>query len=148
MPLKNARGHLDQLMNAVADRDQVNKLRLSLVAGINRLNNLVRVGAFRRYRGESPPEGLEGEVLSVPRPDTVEISVGADDGVRKGHKFVVTRPSSGGKYVGLIKVCNSVNSRTVRYRPDKSLLNDRIQKGDHVKAKAQKVAIRPRIRRR
>ncbi len=50
-----------------------------------------------------PPEGLEGEVTAVPRPDVVEISVGADDGVRKGHKFVVTRPSTG-KYIGIIEV--------------------------------------------
>ena len=47
---------------------------------------------------------LEGEVTAAPRPDVVEISVGADDGVRKGHSFVVTRPSTGGKYIGMIQV--------------------------------------------
>ena len=59
--------------------------------------------------------------------DVVEISVGADDGVRKGHQFVVTRPSTG-KYIGIIEVIQvdypqprrlpsrQVESRTIRSR--------------------------------
>ncbi len=125
----------DQLMNAVADRDRVNKLQLSLVAEINRLNNLVKWAQIPpNAMAKSPPEGLGGEVTSVPRPDVVEISVGADDGVRKGHRFVVTRPSSGGKYVGMIDVIQADSPNRAVCRPDKSSLNDQIQKGDRVQA--------------
>ena len=63
----------------------------------------------------------------------VEISVGTDDGVRKGHKFVVTRPSTG-KYIGIIEVIHADSPNRSVCRPDKASANDQIQKGDHVKA--------------
>ena len=46
---------------------------------------------------------LQGEVTDARNHDVVEISVGADSGVRKGHRFVVTRPSTG-KHIGIIEV--------------------------------------------
>ena len=79
------------------------------------------------------PAGLEGEVTAVPRADRVEISVGYDDGVRKGHKFMVIRPSTN-NYVGDIEVIQVNYPNRAVCRPDKSTLRLPIQKGDHVKA--------------
>ena len=69
--------------------------------------------------GKIPPAGLRGEVTAVPRPDVVEISLGADDGVRKGHQFVVTRPSTG-KYIGMIEVIQVDYPNRAVCRPDKA----------------------------
>ena len=78
----------------------------------------------------------------MPRPDVVEISVGSDDGMRKGHKFVVTRPSNG-KYIGIIEVIQVDDPSRAVCRPDKATQNDQIQKGDRVQAYIPKV---PRLK--
>ena len=73
----------------------------------------------------------------MPRPEMVEISVGYDDGVRKGHKFSVTRPSTG-KYIGDIEVIQVNYPNRAVCRPDKSMQRDQIQKGDYVQANLTK----------
>ena len=121
-------------MNAVAERQKLEKLQRELAAQIIKMKEALEYTKVRSERqGKNPPAGLEGEVTSVPRPDVVEISVGADDGVRKGHQFVVTRPSTG-KYIGMIEVIQVDYPNRAVCRPDKSLQSDQIQKGDHVKA--------------
>jgi len=122
----------DDLMNAVAERQRLEKLQRELADQITKLRDLQQYGKVDPKA--DAPRGLEGEVLSVPRPETVEISVGADDGVRKGHQFVVTRPSAGGKYVGVIVVTSVDFPNRAVCRPDKSRQTDQIYKGDHVKA--------------
>ncbi|MGO9108993.1 MAG: hypothetical protein ACLP9L_07150 [Thermoguttaceae bacterium] len=130
---KNLVHTTDELMNAVAERDRLEKLQRELVTQIQRLNDLVKWAKITPTDlAMYPPEGLEGEVTSV-ADDVVEISVGADDGVRKGHKFSVTHPSNG-KYVGVIEVKRVDYPNRAVCRPDKAMLNDPIQKGDHVKA--------------
>ena len=124
----------DDLMNAVAERQKLEKLQRELATQIMKMKEVLAYTktALDNFKNASP-EGLEGEVTSVPRPDVVEISVGADDGVRKGHKFVVTRPSTG-KYIGMVEVIQVDFPNRAVCRPDKSSLSDQIQKGDHVKA--------------
>ncbi len=125
----------DQLMNAVAERDRLEKLQQALAAQILELNRLVKWAQITpNDLAQFAPSGLEGEVIAVAPPDAIEISVGADDGVRKGHRFVVTRPSSGGKYVGEIVVSRVDYPNRAVCKPDKAMLNDQIQRGDHVKA--------------
>jgi hypothetical protein len=124
----------DDLNAAVVQRQKLEKLQRELVDQIEKLKRIAQyVHASEADLVKTPPDGLEGEVVSAPRPDVVEISVGADDGVRKGHKFVVTRPSTG-KYIGLIEVIQADYPNRAVCRPDKSSLSDQIQKGDHVKA--------------
>ena len=53
--------------------------------------------------------------------------------MRKGHRFVVTRPSTG-KYIGIIQVIQVDYGNRAVCRPDKATQSDQIQKGDHVKA--------------
>ena len=125
----------DDLQTAVNEKARLEKLQVGLAKQIIELNSLVKT--FKITLGDlnkTPPTGLEGEVLSVPRSDIAVISVGADDGVRKGHKFVVTRPSAGGKYIGMIEVYQADDGNRCVCRTDSKSLNDQIQVHDHVKA--------------
>jgi hypothetical protein len=126
----------DELMNAVAERGRVEKLERELSEQLIKAKEALQWNktALENYKDKNPPFNLQGEVTSVPRPDTVEISLGADDGVRKGHKFVVTRPSVG-KYIGVIEVTRVDYPNRAVCRPDKQSLSEQIQKGDHVEAK-------------
>jgi len=124
----------DDLQNAVNERAKLEKLGAQLAAQINQLKQLAQYFKLtQNSMAKTPPTDLEGEVTSAPRPDVVEISVGADDGVRKGHKFVVTRPSTG-KYIGIIEVIQVDYGNRAVCRPESKSMNDQIQRGDHVKA--------------
>ena len=126
----------DLLMNAVAEKQKLEKLQRELAFQINKLKIALQVNKAPEDILKTPPADLEGEVTAVPRPDFVEISVGADDGVRKGHKFVVTRPSTG-KYIGKIEVIQADLGNRAVCRPDKASMSDQIQRGDHVKAETK-----------
>jgi uncharacterized protein YhaN len=74
------------------------------------------------------PPTLHGKVLAVNRDNMVEVSLGADDGLRTGHTLEVYR---GDKYVGRVEVLQSTTDRAVA----KVLTGFRkaaIQKGDDV----------------
>ncbi len=126
----------DALQNALNEVRRLEKLQRELVAQINQLKVVLQFNHIPPVILKTPPVGLEGEVTAVPRRDTVEISVGNDDGVRKGHKFVVTRPSTG-KYIGIIEVINADSPNRAVCRPVPGSQNDQIQKGDHVKAETK-----------
>jgi septal ring factor EnvC (AmiA/AmiB activator) len=83
------------------------------------------------FKAKSPPPDLQGVVTAVPRPDVVEISIGSDDGVRKGHKLEVVRVGAGKSYVGRIEVLETTPDRAI-CRPSKDLQRSQIQKGDRV----------------
>jgi predicted nucleic acid-binding Zn-ribbon protein len=124
----------DDLMNAVNERQRLEKLGRELAGQKVKMEEALKYYKLSAdgYQDNGPPP-VEGEVTSVPRPDVVEISLGADDGVRKGHKFIVTRPSTG-KYIGMIVVIQVDYPNRAVCRPDKEQQLDQIQKGDHVKA--------------
>jgi hypothetical protein len=131
---KNLVSKTDDLMNAVAERQKLEKLQRELALQVMKMKEtLAHFKIDENFKATTPPAGLEGEVTSVPRPDTVEISIGADDGVRKGHRFDVTRPSTG-RYIGKIEVIQVDYPNRAVCRPDNKSLSDQIQKGDHVKA--------------
>jgi len=134
---KNLVDTTDKLMNAVAERERLEKLQRELLAQIVKIKEVLQYAKVTANdMARNPPEGLEGEVTSVPRPDVVEISLGADDGVRVGHRFSVIRPSTN-KYVGMIDVVKVDYPNRAVCRPDKQMQNDQIQKGDHVYAKTR-----------
>ncbi len=76
----------------------------------------------------APPE-VNGEVLVVNQPtNEIEVSIGYDEGIRKGHFLEVTR---GGRYLGKVRVTKTAADRAVA-----EILKDyrlgTIQKGDRV----------------
>jgi hypothetical protein len=81
---------------------------------------------------KDPPAGLTGEVIAV-RQGEVEISLGYDDGIHKGQRFAVTRPSTN-HYIGDIIVYDVQYPNRAVCRTDPSMMREQIQKYDNVKA--------------
>lgn len=77
------------------------------------------------------PINLTGIVLKLGDRDLVEISVGKDDGLRKGHIMQVYR---GDTYIGQIKIMEVAPDRAVG-QIDKDLKRGQVRKGDHVTTK-------------
>ena len=74
------------------------------------------------------PPRLEGVVLDVNSRDLIEISVGSDDGLRKGHELEISR---GDKYLGRIVIVDAFPKRAVgEIVPE--LRKGRIRRGDRV----------------
>jgi hypothetical protein len=83
---------------------------------------------------QAPP--VDGHVLAVKTNGKVEISIGADDGLRKGHKLEVYRiTSSGSTYVGRIEVMETEPRRAVCSVDSKIPLSSEIKNGDNVTSK-------------
>jgi hypothetical protein len=85
---------------------------------------------------QDPPPNVEGKVLSARRgkrsgKEFIEISIGSDDGLLKGHNLFIYRIAEGGKYLGKINIVYVAPDRAVgtvilRAR------NGSIQRGDNV----------------
>ena len=84
------------------------------------------------YKSKQPPHPLEGVILAVTEPNVVEISLGEDDGLRKGHKMEVVRMGGGpASYVGRLEVMRLEPNRAVcRVVPE--MLKSPMQRGDRV----------------
>ncbi|GAB4128460.1 hypothetical protein [Thermopirellula anaerolimosa] len=85
---------------------------------------------------DQPPQ-VEGVVLAAPGNNLVEISLGSDDGLAKGHRLEVFRLAGGeGKYLGRVEV--------IRTEPDRAVCQivpeynrGPIQQGDRVASKLE-----------
>jgi len=85
------------------------------------------------YHEQAPP--VEGVVMAVPGNNLVEISIGADDGLMKGHRLDVFRLGNGeNKYLGRIEVIRTEPERAVcQIVPEYQ--RGPIQEGDRVASK-------------
>ena len=83
------------------------------------------------------PPIVDGKVLEVGATGFVEISLGADDGLRKGHVLYVVRQSAGvNKLVGRIAVTQTQPDRAVcKILPE--FLQTPVQREDDVRSKLQ-----------
>lgn len=78
-----------------------------------------------------PPSDLKGVVLAVGGDQSVEVSIGRDDGIREGHKLDVYR---NGSYLGRIEIRSVVEDKAVgKIIP--AFRKGYIQAGDRVSAK-------------
>jgi phosphoglycolate phosphatase-like HAD superfamily hydrolase len=86
------------------------------------------------YSDKQPPD-VSGLVLAVRNGGYVEISIGADSGLRKGHSLEVYRTtSSGSSYVGRINVTETTPDRAV-CKVDPKFQQSDIKNGDSVTSK-------------
>jgi hypothetical protein len=86
------------------------------------------------YEDIQPPPN-DGVVMAVKNGGVVEISVGGDSGLRKGHKLEVYRVTSNGStYVGRIEVVETTPDRAICKIDPKLRISD-IQNGDRVTSK-------------
>ncbi|QDT38498.1 hypothetical protein [Stratiformator vulcanicus] len=88
----------------------------------------------------SPPPIVEGKVLNIARPERtagsefVDVSLGSDDGLKRGHTMYIYRASDGGKYLGKVVLTDVGADRAV----GKVILkpkNVTIERGDNVTTK-------------
>jgi chemotaxis protein histidine kinase CheA len=127
----------DEVNNLANERVALEKRMLQLTEELGKAraaNNWAGVNPNGPYKEKSPPAGLEGLVTAVTGQDMVEISIGSDDGVMKGHKFEVVRMAGGtANYVARIEVIQTTPDRAV-CRVDIKMQRSPIQRGDRVLA--------------
>lgn len=119
---------------AVAESERVKKRQVELSQDLAKAMEVLRkfglVPVPEKYR-DTPPV-VEGLVLAVPQQDLIEISIGEDDGLLKGHKLQVVRVQGGRKiYVGRIEVVRTDYDKSVckidpNYRQSPVQVNDRV----------------------
>jgi hypothetical protein len=85
---------------------------------------------------EPPPTTVEGEVKETRKLDSngtefVEITIGTDDDIRKGHELFVYRANGEAKYLGKIRITNVWPDKAVGTVVQKNK-NGTIKKGDKV----------------
>ena len=123
----------DDVHNAVAERQRLDKINQTLIQQLAEVKECI--GYFKidlkNYKAKDPPAGTRGQVTAANRPDMVEISLGSDDGIRKGHKLEVVRVDGNSTYVGRIEVIETSPDRAV-CRPVPNMLRSPIQRGDRV----------------
>jgi hypothetical protein len=88
---------------------------------------------------QDPPPNITGVVLAkrageTGRSDLIEVSLGSDDGLSRGHDLYVYRNHGEGKYLGRINIVYVTPDRAVGALLEKSR-NGVIQEGDHVTSK-------------
>jgi TolA-binding protein len=114
------------------------------------LNNYAILEKFIRIKGfdadpkelaglAEPPPVVEGVVLNTKKggrngSELVEIGIGSDVGLAKGHKLFVWRADGKGKYLGTIRL-DMVDYRTAVGVVIDSSKNGEIQRGDNVTTK-------------
>lgn len=83
------------------------------------------------------PPVVEGLVTAVAGDGLIEISIGADDGIRKGHQLEIYRLNgTSNTYVGRVEVQRTAPDRAV-CKTIPSYMKSQIQKGDRVASKLQ-----------
>jgi Na+-transporting methylmalonyl-CoA/oxaloacetate decarboxylase gamma subunit len=94
----------------------------------------------KKYKGKNaPPPNVEGLVFNSRKNDKsgvvyVEITIGSDDGLDKGHDLYVYRRSGRGKYLGKIRIIFVTSDRAVGQLVERAK-NSQIMKGDNVSTK-------------
>lgn len=126
----------DEVHLLADERIQLNKRNLQLLQDLNKVREVLRYLGYANEKLDIksllPPHPLDGVILAVQNPKVVEISLGADDGLRKGHKLEVVRVGGGvNNYVGRIEVVRTTPNRAVcRVIPE--MLKMPMQRGDRV----------------
>ncbi|MCA8985139.1 MAG: hypothetical protein R3C12_22620 [Planctomycetaceae bacterium] len=138
----------DQVYNLTVERDNLvgkNKIlteELAFLRKVVRNNNLETDPRIYAAQNDPPPV-LDGLVITATENakgsvDMVEISIGGDDGLLKGHKLFVYRtglqPGEAPKYLGQIELVFVDSDHAVGMVIEKAK-NGIIKRGDHVTSK-------------
>lgn len=119
----------DQVHQSQGELKRLEERRVQLAGEIAAQRSVLNAhGLSKDTPVDGIPPRVQGKVLAVNRDDLIEISLGADDGLRTGHTVEVYRAST---YLGRVEVINTSADRAV----GKILPNFRkgaIQKGDDV----------------
>lgn len=127
----------DELHQTVNEKEQLRKRAEDVSKDLAKAREALRyhdIDEKSNYKSKSPPR-VDGIVLATPGKGLVEISIGSDDGLRKGHRLEVYRVSGGSStYVGRVEVVKTSPNRSV-CRIDSKFQNGRVMEGDRVDSK-------------
>ena len=127
----------DELHQAVNDKEQLRKRMADVSNDLAKAREALRyfdIDEASDYKSKVPPR-VDGLVLATPSANLVEVSLGSDDGIRKGHQLEVYRTSGGvSTYVGRVEVVKTAPDRSV-CKVDPKYQNSNMVKGDRVASK-------------
>ncbi len=129
----------DELHQAVNEKEQLRKRAQDVSKDLAKAREALRyfdIDEDSDYKSKTPPR-VDGVVLAVPGDKLVEISIGSDDGLRKGHRLEVYRVSGeSSTYVGRIEVVKTSPARSV-CKIDPKYQNSQVREGDRVAAEIE-----------
>lgn len=128
----------DELNQAVNEREQLRKRTEEIGKDLVKARGVLRKHDLDENKDySSRPPTVDGVILATPGAGVVEISIGADDGLIKGHLLEVYRTSGGqSTYVGRIEVVKTAPDKAV-CRIDPKFQNSNMMKGDRVASKIE-----------
>ncbi len=127
----------DELHQTANELTALKATNVTLVQDLQKYKDLARIMNVANVDValQKEPPALNGKVLSVNGAGLIEISVGSDDGLKKGHRLEVIRGGAAGQtYLGRVEVVETVPERSVcKIIPE--FQKGAIQKGDYVASK-------------
>jgi hypothetical protein len=125
----------DELNRAVNDKELLRKRTAELAKDLAKADEALRWNGFQDknsdYKNKNPPK-VDAIVTSVNGDGLIEISLGSDAGLRKGHQLEVYRINGGqSTYVGRVEVVKTDPSKSVckvdpKYQTSNIMVNDRV----------------------
>jgi len=105
----------DQVHQREIDVKRLKGEKNDLAADTTRMRDLLRANDINP---DGDPSGLlprvSGQVMAVVGGDSVELSIGSDDGLKKGHQLEVFRAQAGqNRYMGRVEVVETAPDRAV-----------------------------------
>jgi hypothetical protein len=126
----------EELHEATNEKDLLKKRTDELAKDLAKADTLLRKFGLDKNRDYSgvPPK-VDGLITATPGTGLVEISIGADQGLIKGHRLEVYRAGAGqSTYVGRIEVVSAAPDRAV-CKIDPKFQNANMMVGDRVASK-------------
>ncbi len=128
----------DELNQAANEKDLLRKRTEELAKDVAKADQVLRkFGLDKNKDYSNVPPTVDGIITSTAGSGLVEISIGSDQGLMKGHKLEVYRIGGGqNAYVGRIEVVRTDPSRAV-CRIDPKFQNSNMMVGDRVASKIE-----------
>ncbi len=126
----------DQLNQDANERKLLQDRLSGLTADFAKAKEALDILNIKDWRGQGwkdkrPPD-VDGRVLAVRGSGLIEISIGSDSGLRKGHRLKLVRYGEGGNsYVGEAEVVETYPDRSV-CKVDPKFQNSDVRTGDRV----------------
>jgi predicted nuclease with TOPRIM domain len=128
----------DELNQAANEKDKLKNRTDELAKDLAKADQLLRKFGLDKNKDYSDvPPIVEGVVTATPGAGLIEISIGADQGLIKGHRLEIYRTSGGqSTYVGRIEVVSTAPDRAV-CKIDPKFQNSNVMVGDRVASKIE-----------
>ena len=126
----------DELHQTVNDKEQLRKRTEELGKDLAKADQLLRkFGLDKNKDYSNVPPKVDGIVTATPGAGLVEISIGSDQGLIKGHELEVYRTTGGqNTYVGRIEVVKTAPDKSV-CKIEPKFQNSNVMVGDRVASK-------------